>query len=690
MLPAKEIIIKEINIIRFGKLRDLVIKPADGINVIYGENESGKSTIQLFLKAMLFGMATRKKSGEALKERDRAIPWSGGKAEGVLILCINGRDIEIRRKFGKTSAGDKFEVCDAVSGQVLDDYTEDTLGESLLGVSEGLFEKTLWISQSGAFMGGKDDDLSKRLLNLQTGGDETVSVSAALTKIETEKRSIEAKDKRNLKGKLDILKERLNKCRAERYDLSTQLAQTESTKQQLIAAKSELEKTEANILALEEEHKKSFDKERTFAIRGRLSQIDECDKKLNLIYNNSSYQKGKDLTGTKVKEAAELERKISVMESELAAFTADKDAEDEFVDKQQKGSIITGVGAGLILMGLVGAIAFGVSAMFVAMGIFLVLFICGIIALITGIKLSEVAKQMMRKARMEWSDADNIRRKLETEIRAKGDKLKEILSSFGVADVSALSDLYTSCVGMAESIESLKSAKLTFLGDDTYEELSKMADIKTDEETRPVAEIDELLKNQRNLQIELLTKVRDLDSKMAYDVKIKALPSDIDTEIAGINAEISKYQRRLLVLSEAEKSIKEAGETWKSGNLPQLSEKVNKFIGVLTNNKYMGTRVTDDYRVRINSGSDLFDAEYLSYGTYEQMYLALRLSIAELLCRGRIFFLDDILTSYDDERTEAALRLLGSLTADWQVFLFTCRGSDKEKATQFGANIINI
>lgn len=690
MLPAKEIVIKEINIIRFGKLENLVIKPADGVNVIYGENESGKSTIQLFLKAMLFGMPTRKKSGETLKERERAIPWSGGKAEGILTLCVKGRDIEIRRKFGKTSAGDKFEVCDAHSGQVLADYTEDTLGENVLGITEGLFEKTLWISQNGAFMGGKDDDLSKRLFNLQTGGDETVSVSAALTKIEAEKRSIEAKDKRNLKGKLDILKERLNKCRAERYDLSTQLAQSESTKRQLIAAKSELEKTEANILALEEEYKKSFDKERTFAIRGRISQIDECDKKINLIYNNSSYQKGKDLTGTKVKEAAELERRISVMESELAAITADEDAEDTFVDKQQKGSIITGAGAGLILMGLVGAIAFGVSAMPATMGIFLMLFICGVIALITGIKLSAVAKHLIQKSRMEQSDADNIRRKLETEIREKCDELKEILSSFGVADVYALSDLYTSCAGMTESIESLKSAKLAFLGDDTYEELSKMADIKTDEDIRPVAEIEEHLKNQRNLQIELLTKVRDLDSKMAYDVKIKALPSDIDTEIAGINDEISKYQRRLLVLSEAEKSIKEAGENWKSGNLPQLSEKVNKFIGVLTKNKYMGTRVTDDYRVRVNSGSDLFDAEYLSYGTYEQMYLALRLSIAELLCRGRLFFLDDILISYDDERTEAALRLFSSLAADWQVFLFTCRCSDMEKATQFGANIINI
>ncbi len=690
MLPAKEVVIKEINIINFGKLENLVIKPVDGVNVIYGENESGKSTIQLFLKAMFFGMPTRKKSGETIKERERAIPWSGGKAEGILTLGVNGREIEIRRRFGKTSAGDRFEVCDAISGQTLDEYTEDTLGESLLGISEGLFEKTLWICQSGAFMGGRDDDLSKRLFNLQTGGDETVSVLAALAKVEAERRSLEAKDKRNLKGKLDILKERLEKCKTERFNLSTQLAQTESTKRQLLEAKAELEKTGATINALEEEYKKSIEKERNFAIRGRLSQIDECDKKLNLIYNNNSYLKGKNLTEAMVIEAVDLERQISVMESEFALIAKDAGGEEVLVDGQQRGSIVTGAGAGITLIGLVGAIAFGVSAMFAAMTIFLALLLCGIVAYATGIKISANAKQLINKARMMQADADDTRRKLETEIRAKGDELRELLYPFGVSDASALSALYTSCTGMTESIESLKSARLAFLGDDTYEELSKMAQTDAEEEIRSVTELDELLKNHRKLQMELLDKVRTLDGKMAYEVKIKTLPSDIDTEIAGINAEISKCQRRLLVLTETEKAIKEAGESWKAGNLPQLSEKVNKFIGILTNNKYTGTRVNDDYRVRINAGSDLFDAEYLSYGTYEQMYLALRLSIAELLCRGRIFFLDDIMTSYDDERTKAALALFDSLAAQWQVFLFTCRSGDKDKATLLGANIINI
>lgn len=690
MLPAKDVVIKEINIVKFGKIESLVIKPTDGINVVCGKNESGKSTIQLFLKAMLYGLPTRKKSGEALKERDRAIPWSGGKAEGVLTICTGGRDIEIRRSFGKTSAGDRFEVCDALSGQKIDGYQADNIGEKLLGVSESLFEKTLWIRQSGVFMGGKDDDLSKRLLNLQSGGDETVSVSAALAKIEAERRSIEAKDKRNIKGKLDILQERLAALKIERYDLSTQLAQTESTKQQLIATKAELEKTKTDIAALEEEYNKSLDRERAFATRGRLSQIDECDKKLNSIYNNNDYQKGKDLKDEDVKVAAELERDVLRLESELSFFGNDEVDEDALFAKRQKGGVTTGAGAVLAALGFVGTVAFGIAGLLPAMVIFLMLLICGICALVYGIRLTASSKNMIKKYRCEQSHTADMRQKKDAELRAKKVELEKILAGFGVPDVSGLSGLYAACAGMRESIDSLKAAKLTFLGDETYEELRKKADADTEGELRTVAELDELLRIGRGRQMELLTRVKSLDSKMAYEVKIKALPSDVDTEIASINTEISKYRRRLLVLAEAESAIKEAGEIWKSGSLPQLSENLNKIIGILTENKYTGTRISDEYRVRVCADSDLFDAEYLSYGTYEQMYLALRLSIAKLLCEGRILFLDDILIAYDDERTNAALGLFGELAQEWQIFLFTCRGGDKDKAMQLGAHTINI
>ncbi len=690
MLPSKKVIIKEINIIKFGKIENLSVAPTDGLNVIYGQNESGKSTIQLFLKAMLYGMSSRKKSGEVLKERERAIPWSGGKAEGVLTLDVDGRVIEIRRKFGKTSAGDNFDVCDALDGQKINVYDADTIGEKLLGVSADVFEKTLWIRQSGTFMGGRDDEISKKLLNMQSGGDETVSVAAALAKIEAERRSIEAKDKRNVKGKLDVLSDRLVQCRTKKYELASIIAQTESSKQRLNEARAELEKIDAEIKKLEEKYEKTLDAERNFAIAQRVRQIEECDKKLNSIYNNSDYQKGKDLTETLVKSAMETDRAIARKEIELAEYVAKSQTEENITRSGWKGLSAAWIGATLTALGIAATVGFGIGRAYVAMAAFLALAIIGVVVTAIGIRWMRALRidAIERSADQEVVKAN--KRRLLTEVDTMKSELSKILTAYDVDDVSQLSYLYTRCEGLRESINSLNAAKVNFLGKETLEELRDRAVATNDDDIESVAELDARLKSKRSRHLELLSEVKDLDSKMAYEYKIDAIPSDIDTEINGINEEIAKYQRRLMVLEEAENTIKEAGNTWKSETLPQLSDGVNKIIATLTNNKYKGVRVSDEYKIRVLAESDLFDAEYLSYGTYDQMYLALRLSIANLLCEGKILFLDDILIAYDDERADAAIRLFEELSENWQILLFTCRGSDMEMATRHGAHTINI
>ena len=48
--------IRELIIKNFGKFRDKSILLEDGINILYGENESGKSTLHAFIRGMLFGM----------------------------------------------------------------------------------------------------------------------------------------------------------------------------------------------------------------------------------------------------------------------------------------------------------------------------------------------------------------------------------------------------------------------------------------------------------------------------------------------------------------------------------------------------------------------------------------------------------------------------------------------------------
>ena len=690
MVPENRVIIKEIKIIKFGKLKDVTIALSEGLNVIYGKNESGKSTIQLFLKAMLYGFTARKKNGDLLKERDRAVPWLEKRAEGILTLMVNDRKIEIHRSFGRTAAGDRVQVCDAVSGQEIPEYKSENIGEILFDMPVEVFEKTLFIKQNGIFMGGRDDELSGRLINLQTTGDEMVSVLSALEMIETKRRAIKARDARNSRGRLDILQGRLEECKRKKYDLSTQLVQTEQSRKRLAAAKDEFERVNLDIERLEAEYKNSIEQGRTQALRQRLLQIDECDKKLNLIYNNKEYKSSEGLTEEIVAKAAELEREIEMARAD-SLERADTDERQRISEKQQRANMLLGAGVAISVISIACTIVCAVVLKMIGISvIFAALTLAGLGMFFAGCKVIKSCKNILRKLEDEIHQAELLERERNDKVQALEGELNELLSRFGASSSSELARLCASGAGLRASAESLEAARLGFLGDDSYEDLKKAIKNAFEDKCRGADEIETELKAKRQLQMDLASEIKAIDSKMAYEVKITQIPSDIETEINSIKDEIKTCERQLMVLSETESAIKEAGESWKSEALPRLNERVTDILEKLTGKCSDNVRVSEDYKMRLTTDEGLFDAEYASVGAYEQLYLALRIAVAELIAEQKILFLDDILTAYDDERSALALKFLFDLSHSWQTFLFTCHMADKEKAKELGAHIISL
>ena len=60
----------------------------------------------------------------------------------------------------------------------------------------------------------------------------------------------------------------------------------------------------------------------------------------------------------------------------------------------------------------------------------------------------------------------------------------------------------------------------------------------------------------------------------------------------------------------------------------------------------------------------------------DQLYLALRLAVAEELTPQAPLFLDDALVRFDDERMRAAVGILKEISGQKQVILFTCQGRE--------------
>ena len=82
-------IIKELNLISFGKFQNKIISFNDEINILYGENESGKSTVMAFIQFMFYGSTTKKSSiSENIKLK--YMPWDSEIIEGELTYTENG------------------------------------------------------------------------------------------------------------------------------------------------------------------------------------------------------------------------------------------------------------------------------------------------------------------------------------------------------------------------------------------------------------------------------------------------------------------------------------------------------------------------------------------------------------------------------------------------------------------------
>lgn len=670
-MAEKRVVITGAEITAFGRLKNFKIELSDGFNVICGMNEAGKSTLLLFLKAMLYGIPGRRRSGELLKDRERAVPWGEKSASGVLFLRADGRNTEIRRKFGKTAAGDKIEAVNADSGDSIPELCVSNVGEVLLGVPEEVFGKTLMIAQSGAFMGGREDEISKRLMNLKSTGDEKVSAEAAAEKLNAFANTLKTGKGKRLPGRIDVLEERIASLRQEKYNLMTQLQQSENTRQRCEAAHAELEETESRIVACEAEYKAAIAYERAAAARERAARAEECERRLSELERNEAYIRGGELTEEICREAARLHE-----EAEFAAKAANAvqdECEAEAGRRQTKGVLCSTLG---------GAFAAAAAVMIVFMGISAVVpwiaAVIGVVLIASGIKFIQTSKNIRDTA---------LSKRTESERRAEAAKrrLSEIFDRFGVSSVPELNNLYIKCRGIYERISALKASKAEFADVGQGEKIDVTESILP----RSAEEVEEELKRLRGRQVELAGEIKGLESKMAYSVNMTRIPSDIDTEIKAAKEEISECEKQLAAAELAISVIRDTGDKWRSAFAPRLNQRVSEIMSRVSGRDRGRVRVSEDYMMSLTSDGEAYAAEYLSRGAYEQLYFSLRYAVADLICGGLPMLLDDILTVYDDERAEAALTFLSGET-ERQIFLFTCRKSEAKTAERLGANIIYI
>lgn len=231
--------IKKLTIDEYGALREREFLLSEGMNILEGNNESGKSTILSFIRFMLYGMP--RKSAGNITERDRGISWDGGVAGGSMELSVpdkNGetRDYRIERHgqlrgaAGHENYAEVLKIIDLATGTEV--FEGQDPGKVLLGISQETFVSTACIRQLEC----TDVDgtgVNASIENLLFAANEGINTEKAMGKLDDIRKTLLHKNEKGgqifeLEAQKLILEEKLNHAKEQAESIIAKEAAVEA------------------------------------------------------------------------------------------------------------------------------------------------------------------------------------------------------------------------------------------------------------------------------------------------------------------------------------------------------------------------------------------------------------------------------------------------------------------------------
>ena len=693
----------------FGRLENETLPLSSGLNVIEAANESGKTTWMAFLRVMLYGLNTRDRSPRA--DKHRYLPWNGSPMQGRMELIYNGEDITIRRSTARANSPmGAFAAEYTGTTTPVPDLASATLGETLLGVPQDVFERSAFIRQSGVPI-DQNSNLERRIASLITTGEEDSSYTDAA--------------------------ERLRKqLTRRRYNKTGLLPQLENEIADLENALSEINALEATAHSYDAAQNK-LNEQDTY-LRRQLTLLDAADNahraaKLNAarreldaantIYNSTATRTANlpsrdeltALTGefaaaetlnTSLQSAhertVELATSLEQAESELNAhpFAPQTPAEAASALMHTPQRIRSPLLPHFFAVNLCVALFFvlrNVAQLTLPLTITcVVLAIIALTFLITrhqklrqaeGDRKRSDAQTALAAYTILYRNAEEIRSAHRTAL----DTYRTLSSDYQLHLTRILSRVqrFSNTQDLAGARRAVEEALALYAALDTAAQTRKQAQLRFDllaENTPTLSGIPteapalsraEAERRLADTTAALAALQRDLHTTIG---RIQALgdPLLIRADLEQKRSRHKQLTKEYEAISLAQDILANANATMQNRFSPALGEKAASIFTKLTKGKY--NKVLLDRKLipsaQENGAILSHEVHSLSQGAADQLYLAVRLAICDLVLPAENcvpIFLDDALVTFDDERMAAALDLLVELSEHRQILLFTCQ-----------------
>lgn len=623
----------------FGKLENESLRFHSGLNVIYAPNESGKSTWCAFIRAMLYGVdsSERAKAGY-LPDKLRYAPWSGAPMEGTMELTADRCDITLTRSTkAKNAPMREFSATYTGSSVKVEGMNGTNAGEMLTGVSKDVFRRSAFIEQGTVAVTGSPE-LEKRITAIVSTGEEETSYSEADEKL----RAWQRKRRFNRRGMLPELEGRMDETSRRLDEMSGSLQDISLLEERLEKVKQECTALEAAVTeSRKRQRRESLD--RLNSGRAVLKvRSDEHDAAMEAL----SLRREALRRGSFAGERRELvEEQVSKDLEELDRLKA---------EEQRKVSPLVAL--------LLFAIAVAGAALYTAYNS-LVYMICaalfGVAAVFFLLRYS--------KARRAVLEAREARRRLLKKYPVSSSK-----------DIAALLDDYHDRLDAVEQAEQAERESR-----EAYEnararqeqlEEEALADLDFTGGSTEAARLGRQLSSARAAVERLASQIAGINGRLAA----MGDPLVLSSDLSCMNEEHDRIQEEYDALTLAIDVLREADGEIQSRFSPELGRVAAEYMAKVTGGRYTDVLINRDFSAKARTANDAVarDSEYLSAGTLDLLYLAVRLAVCELaLPEGEPcpLIIDDALVNLDEARQEQAMDLLSEIAKKRQVILFTCR-----------------
>lgn len=654
----------------YGKLDQARLDLQPGLNVICAPNEGGKSTWCRFLLAMFYGLNTRQRGD--LADKNRFQPWSGSLMQGKLELSVGDKELTLSRRTQRPDAPlGVFSCTYSGTDTPVPGLDAARCGETLLGVPQSVYQRCAFIP-SGSLAIDADADLERRISALISTGDEKISFSQVESRLKKQLRQ----RKYNRSGSIPLLEAEIAGLRAAQQEAQTLTGQLENLQQQLSQAQEDQARRRQARLQVAQEALR--EKERCLQALPDSSDLQRINQQLGAVRS----------LGDQVQQAQEaVSRQESAIEAQLQELN--RNPLHPMTKAQLEAQLQIQPPAPPQVAQLLISLALGLCG-----GGFLwyeidrpqVLWLC-LACAVTALAAGNFLRLLIRRIRLQQSRRRELSRQ---------EELRKLAESY----LPALEEL--------EAQRALLRQKQQILSDGDRRLRTQLSDLlsqvsRWDDSVQSAGDIRRFVRETAQNRDRLALELQQAQTRL-----LQAQMSDADDTVTHLQQQIAQVQGRLdagrdaqalgdqisrleeeLVRQQAEydalrlslDALQTANTTLQNRFSPELGRRAAEIFADMTGSTWSHILLDREFHLSAESGSDPTrrSVQLLSAGTADQLYLAVRLAICEMILppeQNPPLILDDALLTFDDARLSTTLDYLTRLGAQRQILLFTCQGRE--------------